>query len=364
MNVIIAYHKNCTDGLVAAAALNRQFDSSHNVNCIAVNYGVSADLGIPQVQNFSVAEADQIVFIDFCPEMDVLRTLLENEDLDVVILDHHDTALERLQAFPTHMYTNLTIILTKNLSGAGLAEAIAPAVNFFQVGIPLDANYSFQEAEVNGIKLWTNTHHAFRLQPDLISRLNQIVQGRDLWIDGPDKYQGIYFDAYLKFHDTHTRISPEIFYDFMEQHGGLETILVKGHMIFDTMRALSQQMLDNSQRHIVKSITLDTDVQVIIGNCIPRYASTFGELGYQNQELPTIVIGVMYSAREEVLELSLRCGKGVVVNKMADKLWGGGGHPKASGARWTTDVIDFEKIMNDVTDFILGNPDDVFISDK
>ena len=364
MNVIIAYHKNCTDGLVAAAALNRQFDSSHNVNCIAVNYGVSADLGIPQVQNFSVAEADQIVFIDFCPEMDVLRTLLENEDLDVVILDHHDTALERLQAFPTHMYTNLTIILTENLSGAGLAEAIAPAVNLFHVGMPLDGDYSFQETEVNGVKLWTNTQHAFRLQPQLISRLNQIVQGRDLWIDGFDKTQGIYFDAYLKFYDTHTRISPEIFYDFMEQHGGLETIINKGQMIFDTLRALSQQMLDNSQHHIVKTLGDVPDVQVIIGNCVPRNARTYGELGYQNQELPTIVIGVMYNAREEILELSLRCGEGVVVNKMADKLWGGGGHPKASGARWTTDVIDFEKIMNDVTDFILGNPDDVFISDK
>ena len=77
---------------------------------------VITDLGIPEVQNFSVEKADQIVFIDFCPEMDVLRTLLENEDLDVIILDHHDTALERLKTFPTHMYTNLTIILTEILS--------------------------------------------------------------------------------------------------------------------------------------------------------------------------------------------------------------------------------------------------------
>ena len=361
MNVIIAYHKNCTDGLVAAAALNRQYSAEHNVHCIAVNYGVGADLGIPEVQNFSVEEADQIVFIDFCPEMDVLRTLLENEELDVVILDHHDTALERLRAFPTDMYNNLTIILTENLSGAGLAEAIAPAVNFFHVGMPLDENYSFQEVEVNGVKLWTNTQHAFRLQPQLISRLNQIVQGRDLWIDGFDKTQGIYFDAYLKFHDVHTRISPEIFYDFMEQHGGLETIINKGQMIFDTLRALSQQMLDNSQHHIVKTLGDAPDVQVIIGNCVPRYASTYGELGYQNQELPTIVIGVMYNAREEILELSLRCSKGVVVNKMASDLWGGGGHPKASGARWKTDMVDYEKIINDVTDYILGNPEQVFV---
>lgn len=364
MNVIIAYHKNCTDGLVAAAALNRQFDSSHNVNCIAVNYGVSADLGIPEVQNFSVEEADQIVFIDFCPEMDVLRTLLENEDLDVIILDHHDTALERLKTFPTHMYTNLTIILTENLSGAGLAEAIGPAVGLFHVGMPLDENYSFLEKEVNGIKLWTNTQHAFRLQPQLITPLNQIVQARDLWIEGADKTDGLYLDAYFKFHDFHTRVIPEIFYTFKEEHGGLVNIVAKGKMIFEMMEALSRQMLDISQRHIVKSIADAPDVQVIIGNCIPRYASTYGELGYKNQDLPTIVIGVMYNAREEILELSLRCGQGVVVNKMASDLWGGGGHPKASGARLNTDMIDFEKIMNDVTDYILGNPEHVFSVNK
>ena len=106
------------------------------------------------------------------------------------------------------------------------------------------------------------------------------------------------------------------------------------------------------------------NVQVIIGNCVPRYASTYGELGYQNQELPTIVIGVMYNAREEILELSLRCSKGVIVNKMASDLWGGGGHPKASGARWKTDMIDYEKIINDVTDYILGNPEQVFVTNQ
>ena len=48
-NVIIAYHKNCTDGLVAAASLQREFNTAHCVKCIAVNYGVSANLGIPEL---------------------------------------------------------------------------------------------------------------------------------------------------------------------------------------------------------------------------------------------------------------------------------------------------------------------------
>lgn len=360
MNTIIAYHKNCTDGLVAASTLFRQLDTDHVTHCIPVNYGVGADLGIPEVQNFSVAEADQIIFIDFCPDMDVLRTLLENENLDVVILDHHDTALKRLQEFPTHMYNNLSIILTENLSGAGLAEAVSVPANYFHVSMPLNDERTFEYHNINDVKMWTNTQHAFRLEPQRISRLNTIVQSRDLWIDCEDKQLGLYLDAYFKFHDVHTRITPPFFYAFMEEHGGLGAIIEKGKMIFETMEALSQQMLDNSQRHIVKSIADQPDVQVIIGNCIPRYASTYGELGYKDQELPTIVIGVMYNARDEILELSLRSGKGVVVNKMAEELWNGGGHPKASGARWKTDVVDYEQIMNDVTDFILGNPEHIF----
>lgn len=365
MNVIIAYHKNCTDGLVAAAALNRQFDTSHEVHCVAVNYGVSANLGIHPVENFSVATANQIVFIDFCPDMDVLRTLLENETCNVIILDHHDTALERLKVFPTDMYPNLTIILTENLSGAGLAEAIAPAVNYFKHGtLGLNEEHTLDYHVINGVNVWTNTRHAFRLQPQLISRLNTIVQARDLWVEGADKEQGIYLDAYFKFHDVHRRITPEIFYDFMEEHGGFETILAKGKMIFETMEALSRQMLNDSQEHLITPISADPEVKVVIGHCIPRYASTFGEMGYINQPQPTIVIGVMYNAREEVLELSLRCGEGVRVNRMAEDLWGGGGHPKASGARWKTDTIDFAKIMDDVTDYILGHPEYVFNTDK
>lgn len=356
--VLICYHAKCVDGLFAARNVFIHLDKDKfDAQYLAINYGSDEQLGYPN--NLDIFDA--IFFVDWCPTLPVLRTLLEDEDRDIVILDHHERAKNNLLEFPVQQYDNLKVVIADNLSGAGLVYALGDAINLWDHWVSMNEAGGFETVRTEEhIHLLTNMDISNHLDASRLDRITQIVQGRDLWLDGTEeKQQGLYLDAFLKHHNL-VNTDPTKLDEALRQYGPLQMVIGSGRLIFETINQLCQLMLDNALHGYVN--LADSKVNVIVGMCMPGYSSTFGELGYKNQKYPTIVVGIQPYTKEGKMELSFRCGEGVNVDVIAHDLFGGGGHIKASGARLETCVYNPRVILENIIHFIGLNPSKVCVT--
>lgn len=357
--VLVCYHSKCVDGLFAARNAYLALNSDEfKVTYSPINYGTDETLDYHGDLN----TFDAIMFVDWCPDMPLLRTLLENEDRQIIVLDHHERAKNNLQSFPVEQYSNLAVVITDNLSGAGLVGALGDGINLWPFWVKLAEEETLQYVETgDGISLYTNVDIAGHLDPTALDEITRAVQGRDLWLDGTiEKTKGLYLDAFLKHHRL-VQISPTKLDAALDGYGTHRGIINQGKMIFETVNSLCQHMLDNALKGSVN--VNGTVVDVIVGMCIQGYASTFGELGYKDQPNPTIVIGIQPYTAEGKVELSFRCNGGVNVDNIAHDLYNGGGHIKASGARMNTDTYCPSEILNCVLRYIANNPSSVLVTE-
>jgi hypothetical protein len=87
---ICIYHANCADGFTAAWAVNKAL---HGVHFIPASYGDTPP---------DVTGAD-VILVDFSYKAPVLETMAKSAR-SVLVLDHHETAMEELEGFavPAH----------------------------------------------------------------------------------------------------------------------------------------------------------------------------------------------------------------------------------------------------------------------
>jgi len=124
--VYIIAHKNCMDGLAAAAIVKRSRESN-DLACevIFCNYGEENKLIMHKTYELS----DTIYFVDFSIDREDLL-VLASQAFEVVVLDHHKTAEEKLAGIEEEADGNLEVVFDMNRSGATIAY------DYFQPGYP------------------------------------------------------------------------------------------------------------------------------------------------------------------------------------------------------------------------------------
>lgn len=117
----IFYHANCADGMTGAWVVRQALKAKGKSlrRFYPMLYGDEIELDL-------VKDTD-VIFVDFSPEPDVLTQILEVAK-SVLILDHHKTAIKKLEKLffdhgesPTVRFPNLQVVLDVERSGAMIA---------------------------------------------------------------------------------------------------------------------------------------------------------------------------------------------------------------------------------------------------
>ncbi len=95
MSTLIIHHANCPDGFGSAWVMNRHLGGYTEI--------VAAKYGDPLPDN---VDGRSVVIVDFCYQTPQLVELCERAD-NVVILDHHKSALEYVVDTPFALYTSV-----------------------------------------------------------------------------------------------------------------------------------------------------------------------------------------------------------------------------------------------------------------
>src|SRR5678809_578706 len=102
------YHSPCADGMSAAYAVWRLWGDK--VVYLPMNYGQH----IPMMQPGS-----KLIFLDFVFPRPIMEDLAKQHH-EIIVLDHHQTAVEQLDGIEDE-YTNILTVFDKARSGAMLA---------------------------------------------------------------------------------------------------------------------------------------------------------------------------------------------------------------------------------------------------
>jgi oligoribonuclease NrnB/cAMP/cGMP phosphodiesterase (DHH superfamily) len=161
METICFYHANCLDGFGSAHIVRNYYGGQH-VRCVPVNYGDDWEKHLMDW----VPIADRIMFVDFCPPVEVLDILSDAKNGEVIVLDHHKTAKELMfsRAWPEHMH----IVYNEELSGVGVTW------DYFHPHRPMPMLY----AHIQDRDLWK-----FELDgtKEVCSALFSLDQSHNLW---------------------------------------------------------------------------------------------------------------------------------------------------------------------------------------
>lgn len=352
-NVLVAYHTHCTDGLFAAANTHKALTKQgiDQISFHPINYRCGNDLGYKgDLLNF-----DAILFVDFCPDVSVLEHLLEKKDRMIVVLDHHATARDGVMAMDISGYLNFVVIFADQLSGTGLTHVLLDKIPSY---IKRDVNlYGELHSVVKGENHIFHTNVKSLVNSEInveLDGLSRYVSARDLWQLGLDKDKGDIIDHWLKLTES-SEIHPSTIYDKVESLGGIDELVKKYAIVDQTIHRLTKKAIMQSKHHRFECN--GKPVNIIIGVPVPSYSSIFGAMGYGlKPDEPTIVVALGWDDRNEQVTLSMRSGKGIVVNGLAQSLFGGGGHPKASGAVMKTPCINYGELAMRLENWIRKNP--------
>ena len=126
-NLLVVYHSPCMDGFGAACAFNDQVDKSEwdTITYYPCGYGQLAELKY-MVGNNPLSGKTHVLCLDICPTPETLDFILVDRGLNVVILDHHETAMDNLEHYNK---TGILFTVTEDYSGASLVKALGTSVN-------------------------------------------------------------------------------------------------------------------------------------------------------------------------------------------------------------------------------------------
>ena len=361
--LLVCYHYGCTDGTIAAYNVHRNLVEAGeeiDVTYHAVGYQDGADLG--RKEN-DLDDYDQIVFVDFCPNEAILRTLLENEDRDIIILDHHATAKEVIKSLYPHAPMNLFFLIVDQLSGAGLVHSLYAKLAMLGLSTTSDDLREFtvqtgaeaiKYETVTGITNIDNIEH--QIKPDRMDRLTDYVCSRDLWLKDNDHKKGNYLDCYFKTHDLLNKHPSEL--EFLtNESDGTSRAVIDGEAYMRFMEKTCVKQIEKSLQRVINY--RGNELRIIIGITDTGFTSTFGEIGYSKDEIPTVVVGITPNFVTNTHGVSIRSSKELNVIRYAGEMFGGGGHRNASGGRWHCEAIDPTLIMQNTLD-LLGQISDLF----
>lgn len=292
MQTVVMYHTRCFDGTMAAAAALKAITDG-KLQCrlddglIPINYNVStpeeffSDKETSPYSLASAQDAEEFIFVDFCPKAATVEQLLERGH-KVVILDHHKSAMIDISRMDDH--ENLTLRFDMAKSGAMMS--------------------------------WEHFHGE---APKLVHH----VQDRDLWQWKLDHTKEIiaWLSAWAQTNDPQSYLDAILKFEFCESD-----VIEVGQMLVQQMDTAVEKMA-SAYRYAEFPIF----GRGIVVNAT-AYPSEVCEYLYSRHEVPFVVA---YSAtRGGQFALSFRSQNGAAhaidVTLLA-AAFGGGGHENAAG---------------------------------
>ena len=336
-NLLVVYHSPCMDGFGAACAFNDQVDKSEwdTITYYPCGYGQLAELKY-MVGNNPLSGKTHVLCLDICPTPETLDFMLVDRGLNVVILDHHETAMDNLEHYNK---TGILFTVTEDYSGASLVKALGKSVNRV-------FNQDMGEAvylESEGI-LTNNDIHKY-LDSSLItdSPLFTLLEVRDLWIrtDAALKQQADDMAAYFKKND----ISKGPLIPMAEFEALVPIALKEGRVINAELEIIVNEA-------IAKSVTWDQEVDgeklsILVGEVPQELGSLFGSVYNDSCDCNSLAVGT-YSEGGLVQGLSLRSKGGTGYARIVAETFGGGGHNHASGANFKAKPLTQEQLIDRV----------------
>ena len=336
-NLLVVYHSPCMDGFGAACAFNDQVDKSEwdTITYYPCGYGQLAELKY-MVGNNPLSGKTHVLCLDICPTPETLDFILVDRGLNVVILDHHETAMDNLEHYNK---TGILFTVTEDYSGASLVKALGKSVNRV-------FNQDMGEAvylESEGI-LTNNDIHKY-LDSSLItgSLLFTLLEVRDLWIrtDAALKQQADDMAAYFKKND----ISKGPLIPMAEFEALVPIALKEGRVINAELEIIVNEA-------IAKSVTWDQEadgekLSILVGEVPQELGSLFGSVYNDSCDCNSLAVGT-YSEGGLVQGLSLRSKGDTGYARIVAETFGGGGHNHASGANFKAKPLTQEQLIDRV----------------
>lgn len=182
MKYIIGYHANCNDGLMAAACIAYAIADLDNAVFHDMDYSEKSESAfVDLVLKYASdpLEFVDVMVVDYCPKAATLKPLswlvtnCVNGNLDVTVLDHHETSIAKEAVNYDHPdYPGISFIYDAGMSGAGLAwEYIADYVSTGSATMPPAVAY-VQDRDLWKFELGTDTKN-FHAYTRLVDRTPQ-----------------------------------------------------------------------------------------------------------------------------------------------------------------------------------------------
>ncbi len=263
-DIVVIYHKGCPDGFGGAYAAWKKFGD--DAEYLAASYGDAVPEGL---------EGRMVYLVDFCYEDPAEMRRLADTARRLIVLDHHESARERIEAAPEHVYD-------ASRSGASIA--------------------------------WTYFHPSTPLP-----RLMRYLEDGDLYRYALPETRDVF--SYLL-------MVPDDFSAWDSLVTGLEgdesraTILAKAGAYTEFFEALAQLSIERAKKVHFEGY------EVFFASTHPNITmrSYVGNQLYK--KLPPFAI--IATAHPTGFGVSLRGDGSVDVSKIAEK-YGGGGHPGSAG---------------------------------
>ncbi len=109
--ILCCYHHPCLDGSTSAWVFRKAF--GNNIQFLGLDH-LPYDRILDKITKF---DFDTVYFLDFSPELSLAKELLEKQNKQVIIWDHHISSFNRFKGY-TH--DNLEFIFSQNQSGASI----------------------------------------------------------------------------------------------------------------------------------------------------------------------------------------------------------------------------------------------------
>lgn len=272
---IVIYHKGCADGVAAAWCFWKQFGDS--MDYVEGVYGNPP----PDVTNCD------IYLVDFSYKRDIVKQIAFFAN-KVVVLDHHQSALDDLW--------DLSSLPDIDMSHATLKKS----------GAMIAWEY-----------VKSTTNHGRKLPP-----LLEHIQDRDLWKFELENTREILNMVFAE------RLSIANMDKFMGlSRAGLKGLAKQGKIIRNSLESMVAAIAKQCARTIVLN-----DYEVPLANANGMFASELG-----NNLAREAPFAATYYDTKDFRIFSLRSVEGGADVSEVAKVYGGGGHPRASGFRVTRD---------------------------
>jgi len=122
VKAVVYFHSNCFDGVGAAAVAKYLLNKEGiNVTCIPYTHGTPEGVAIPQwvSSHKDAGITDEIYCVDFTPKKSDAERFMKT-GATVIVLDHHISAIEKVEADPEYKAMFDTVEFDIHRSGCGI----------------------------------------------------------------------------------------------------------------------------------------------------------------------------------------------------------------------------------------------------